>query len=45
MIKLVPDLLNVSRIEEGKFVFKFAEFDISKTMKSCCRATLWIKWE
>ena len=33
MIKLVSDLLNVSRIEEGKFAFKFAESDISKIIE------------
>ena len=38
MIKLVSDLLNVSRIEEGKFVFKFAEFDISKTIEEVVAA-------
>lgn len=33
MIKLVNDLLNVSRIEEGRFVYQFKEEDIIEVVK------------
>lgn len=33
MIRLVSDLLNVSRIEEGKFVLKFTKLDISRIIE------------
>ncbi len=33
MVKLVGDLLNVSRIEQGKIEYKFANFDIREMIK------------
>lgn len=35
MIKLINDLLNVTRIEEGKFLYRLKEMDITEVIKEC----------